>query len=243
MSALIFHPILRRGDGLLSARLRPDVAEWQRLLALAEPQRFGELGADGKFGKLTDESTRIWQRLRTLKPDGIVGPISWATIEGRPVPRRANPADLNAYRVALRAGAMLDEVERQYVVTVARGESFYGLAWKAGQGQGSRNWGAVQGVGPAGSFQHQDFHADGTPYVTAFRAYQSDDQGFQDMARILLKPNVAAALASGSLRDAVFAQHSNRYFELNPEKYLQAVARNYLTLTGSGVFEPLLEVD
>lgn len=146
--------------------------------------------------------------------------------------------DQNAYNVVKQTN--LTEGERQYVLSVARGEGFYGLGWAPGEGAGSHNWGAVQGIGPAGSFTHIDHHADGTPYHTQFKWYNNDSEGMSDMARILLKPNVRAAIRSGSLRKAVFAQHSNKYFELDPEKYLSAVLRNYGTLTKNLGWKPLL---
>ncbi len=154
----------------------------------------------------------------------------------------AKPADLRAYATAKRASAgKYTEPEIQYTLAVARGEGYYGLGWKAGEGAGSHNWGAVQGTGSAGSFQHLDHHADGTPYHTAFKAYATDDEGFLDMARILLKSNVKSILNStGSLRDAVYAQHANRYFELAPERYLAAVLKNYKKLSDGGVFNPVL---
>ena len=33
---------------------------------------------DGKFGVVTEAAVRNWQTLHDLKPDGIVGPITWA---------------------------------------------------------------------------------------------------------------------------------------------------------------------
>jgi hypothetical protein len=135
-------------------------------------------------------------------------------------------SDSKAYALAKAAAPSLTEAELQFALTVSRGEGFYGKGWK-GEGVGSKNWGAVQGTGPAGSFSNKDHHADGKAYVGKFKRYLTDEQGFLDMARILLKQNVRDALARGSLRDAVFAQHSNRYFELAPAKYLQAVLRNY----------------
>jgi hypothetical protein len=210
----------------------------------------------GIFDTETEQALMDFQSKKGLPIDGVVTPEVWAVLLGRAdfgdefgaeqgataqARGTAKPADANAYKVAQRAGAKLTEAERQYVLAVARGEGYYGLGWKPGEGAGSHNWGAVQGVGPAGSFQHLDHHADGTPYHTAFKAYHNDDEGFQDMARILLKPNVKAALnGSGSLHDAVYAQHSNHYFELDPKKYLAAVVKNYNTLAATGMFKPLL---
>ena len=141
----------------------------------------------------------------------------------------------------------LTPAEQQYLLTVSRGEGFYGLGWgnpnpltvslserfgidpKAGEG--SNNWGAEQGQGSAGSFPHVDTHADGSPYVEQYKKHRTPAEGAASVARILLKPNVRAALALGDLRGAVFAQKANRYFELDTEKYLSAVKRNYGILT------------
>lgn len=153
-------------------------------------------------------------------------------------------SDSDAFKTVQKLG--LSRPEEQYLLTVARGEGFYGLGWgnnprtlalseemgvDGKAGVGSHNWGAVQGVGPAGSFPHVDHHADGTPYIGKYRKYNTSAEGAADMASILLKPNVKAALSLGDLRGAVFAQHANKYFELNPEKYLTAVKRNYGILT------------
>lgn len=164
-------------------------------------------------------------------------------------------ADLDAYNVVKQLPD-LTEADRQYLVTVARGEGFFGRGWatpsqrtielskKVGltgfEGAGSHNWGAEQGKGDLGSFPHIDFHADGSMYVGQYAKYSNDLASSARFARILLKPNVRAALARGSLREAVFAQHSNRYFELAPEKYLAAVLSNYSKATANTGWTPLL---
>jgi len=235
----------------------PDVVKWQTIV--------GALPADGIFGPKTEAATRQYQSANKLVPDGVVGPATWGVALGtnagtlpggdvgshmqaegvsaappKPVSAPAvSNADARAYELAKRSAPTLTEPEIQYSIAVSRGETFHGRGWK-GDGVGSHNWGAVQGTGPAGSFSNKDHHADGTAYTGKFKRYQSDEQGFLDMARILLKPNVREALARGSLRDAVFAQHSNRYFELAPEKYLQAVLRNYAALTTNTGWQPLL---
>ncbi len=200
-----------------------DVSDWQKLIGIKP--------ADGKYGPASVQATRDWQKSHKLVADGVVGPNSWAVVSGgeAPAPQKNSsaPADQSAYAVAKRAAPSMPEAERQYALAVARGEGFYGLGWPQGAGAGSNNWGAVQGVGSAGSFDHVDHHADGTPYTGKFKAYKTREEGFLDMARILLKPNVQAALAKGNLHDAVFAQHANGYFELDPAKYLAAVSRNY----------------
>lgn len=148
--------------------------------------------------------------------------------------------------------------EIHYLVAVARGEGFYGKGWnrkptnpklvadtaKLGltglEGAQSKNWGAIQGVGSAGSFFHLDYHADGTPYKGRYKAYTSDQDAAADMARILLKPNVREALSRGDMYGAVQAQHANHYFELNPEAYYAAVLKNYNAIVISTGVTPIL---
>ncbi len=140
----------------------------------------------------------------------------------------------------------------------------FGIDPKAGVG--SNNWGAEQGQGTAGSFPHVDTHRDGTPYVANYKKNLTPADGAASFARTLLKPNVREALKTGvyrgviypeagrqqfnhpelegqklgRLKAAVYTQHNNRYFELAPEKYLEAVTRNYATITKNLGLEPLL---
>lgn len=124
------------------------------------------------------------------------------------------------------------------------------------EGANSNNWGAVQGSGTAGSFPHVDSgwmvpDANGNPtskhwpgsgpkvwgdYVANYKAYATPEDGFKDMARIILgggkrkaagAAEIKTAIDKGNLHDAVYAQHANGYFELGPDKYLSAVMSNY----------------
>lgn len=151
----------------------------------------------------------------------------------------------------------LTEGERQYLLTVAQGEGGFGRGWDnpsaktvaesaqfgltGHEGKDSKNWGAIQGIGSAGSFFHVDHHKDGKVYKGTFKSYRTDTDAAADIARTLLKPNVKAALAKGSLHDAVFAQHANGYFELDPNEYLVSVIRNYNQLSDSLGWKPLLK--
>lgn len=163
--------------------------------------------------------------------------------------------DANAYAVGQRAGKEmgLTEQEIQYVIAVAKGEGGFGIGWAhpsaktlelskqfgltGYEGANSNNWGAVQGTGTAGSFPHVDVHADGTPYKANYKAYATPEDAFKDMAKTILgggpirkavgAAEIKNAIARGNLHDAVYAQHANGYFELSPDKYLQAVVSNY----------------
>ena len=238
-----------------------DVKKWQGIIGVTQ---------DGAFGPATEAATKKWQSERKLVADGVVGPATWglalgtkpaATVQKTP----QSSTDVQAYEIAKKANPNLTEKERQYVLTVARGEGFYGRGWanpnaftiqesaKYGltglEGAGSNNWGAVQGTGSAGAFRHVDFHADGSSYTANYKRYATPEEGFNDMARIILKggkkgaageAKIKNAINRGSLRDAVFTQHENGYFELQPEKYLAAVLRNYGILSANIEWKKLL---
>jgi len=172
-----------------------------------------------------------------------------------------------AYDVAKRAAPDMPEKQRQYVLSVARGEGYFGLGWgnpsartiadsqhfgiTGYEGQGSNNWGAVQGSGDAGSFPHVDYHADGSRYLGYYKRYSTPEAGFLDIARTILGGGkrkaigakaIKSAINAGSLKKAVYAQHANGYFELAPAKYLAAVVKNYKTMTAKTGWPPKLSV-
>jgi hypothetical protein len=175
--------------------------------------------------------------------------------------------DQEAYAVALRAAPELPEAQRQYSLSVSRGEGGFGAGWGVKsrdqrvldfaaahgltglEGVGSNNWGAEQGSGDAGSFPHVDFHANGSMYIGQYKRWSSPEKGFLSVARTILNggkrgtvgaAEIQDAIRRGSLRDAVFAQHANGYFELAPSEYLKAVVRNYGKLADANGWERLL---
>lgn len=192
-------------------------------------------------------------------------------------------ADSDAFKVIQQVPG-LTPAEQQYGLSVFRGEGFYGLGWgnpskltidtsaqfgiDPRAGVGSNNWGAHQGLGPAGSFPHIDFgymvpDADGKPtrkhwagqgprvwgpYVAQYKKYNTPLESASDSSRLLFKPNLRQALATGiykgkqvgPLEAAVYTQHDNGYYELKPEKYLEAVKRNYSILTAALQWPALL---
>lgn len=225
-----------------------DVKHWQTIIGVK---------ADGSFGPATDAATKAWQVKHKLAPDGVVGPATWSAALGTSAPKitqktSSAPADINAYEIAKRAAPDMPEKHRQYVLTVARGEGFYGLGWEhpnaatiaksqefgltGYEGKGSNNWGADQGSGSAGSFPHVDYHADGSAYVGHYARQKTPEEGFLRMAKIILgggkkgpsgAAKIKAAIDKGNIKDAVYTQHENGYFELAPDKYLSSVLKNY----------------
>jgi Putative peptidoglycan binding domain len=135
--------------------------------------------------------------------------------------------DSEAYELSMRVAPELTEAEREYVLMVARHESYYGRAQKPPVWVGTFNWGAIQGTGPAGSFTTTDAHEDGSAYAGKFKRYNSHEEGFADLVRVLLKANVREALKEGDATAAVTFQRANRYFEAPLEKYRAALIRNY----------------
>lgn len=245
-------------DGVFGSKTEAATSGWQR---------DHKLIPDGVVGPAT-WGMALGTKEGTL-PGGTVGAHMQAegvTVLKPPVstPGVQN-GDTRAYGIAKAAGLGLTEAERQYALAVARGEGGYGASWahpsrntvelskKFGltglEGAGSNNWGAEQGSGDAGSFPHVDRHADGKPYVGKYRRYSTPERGFEGFARVLYSGNkrreegareLREAIARGSLRDAVFTQHRNGYFELAPEKYLESVLRNYAALSNNTGWTALL---
>lgn len=131
------------------------------------------------------------------------------------------------------------------------------------EGDGSNNWGAEMGQGDAGSFKHVDFgwrNPDGSPwngkgpkvwlpYIGTYRRHSTPEKGFLSVASTILgggkrgavgAKEIKDAIAKGDLKAAVYAQHANGYFELDPAKYLEAVERNYADMTSALSWQRLL---
>lgn len=258
----------------MSAPANPKAVQQALNAAGASPA----LTVDGAWGPKSQAALVAFQRTHRaadgspLVADGVAGPktlaalgLSSGTTSSTPPRPTGNPADVAAYAVAKRAAPNMPEAQRQYVLTVARGEGGYGNGWSnpsaktielskrfgltGFEGKGSNNWGAEQGSGDAGSFKHVDTHADGTPYVGTYKRWSTPEQGFLSVAKTILNggkrgdagsKEIQAAIARGDLKAAVFAQHANGYFELDPAKYLEAVERNYAALTSATGWSALL---
>lgn len=235
------------------------VKQWQGIIGVTSDGKFGpnttaatkawqsghQLAPDGVVGPQT-WAVALAQPGEPVKAPPVTSPTPQAN------------TDAAAYRVAVSAKLPLTEKEVQYALAVARGEGFYGKGWghpsqrtqedskKFGltgfEGKNSNNWGAEQGTGNAGSFPHVDYHADGKAYVGQYRKHATPEDGFRSFAKVLYSGGkrkdegaaaIRKAIAASDLHQAVLEQHANGYFELNPEKYFEAVQRNYDTLTAN----------
>lgn len=149
--------------------------------------------------------------------------------------------------------------ETQAIYGVGMLETGCGEGWKAGEGQGSHNWGAVQcckpgsdGECPAGSFMHTDHHrkSDGTmvAYQICFKSYPDDFEGAKDMIHLIFRQPGSETFQAASNGDTLgisWGMFKNHYFEgfgkddneavLNHAKSIQKYAERYATAVG----EPL----
>lgn len=134
-------------------------------------------------------------------------------------------------------------VESLFVRAVALHETSYGAGWKAGEGSGSWNMGAITTAHPDHlSFEHKDSRFDPkaghvVQYTTWFAGYPSAQAGFEALAKTVLKRNVIGSLAMNDFLGAVSAMYDNHYFlglhshesaagdDLNITDYWKAVMR------------------
>jgi peptidoglycan hydrolase-like protein with peptidoglycan-binding domain len=144
---------------------------------------------------------------------------------------------LEAKQTILRALLFLSDAQRLVVQGISLLETGY-ANWGPDplKGAGSNNMGAItdgsyrQGQ-PADStqFLHQDhrpataqeiasgdfiiLHGDKVKvYTTAFKKYPSPEEGFADVARVALKPNVNAAIVANDLYGVSSAMFANHYY-------------------------------
>ena len=67
---------------VVDAKSRPTIRRGDHGVAVKLLQKALKLDVDGIFGGKTEAAVRAWQRKRDIVPDGIVGPRTWASLEG-----------------------------------------------------------------------------------------------------------------------------------------------------------------
>jgi hypothetical protein len=129
--------------------------------------------------------------------------------------------------------------ELQYAQSVALGEGGqYGSGCYKNRQTGesycdTHNWGAAQCSQlppcPTGCVEATDTKANGTPYQACFKTYSTDEAGAAGYLRTLYggdRGGVLSLARQGRFEDAVHEQHRTRYFQLDPDRYWEAVDRN-----------------
>lgn len=152
--------------------------------------------------------------------------------------------DDDAYVMARGLLGGLTEAELQYLLAVSRHETSYGDGWKRSEeARRSNNMGAITATRDQPHFEHPDTHADGTRFISRFKTYPSKEAGLLDLALVLMKPNVRAALKSGDGNAAAAAQKANGYFEATLASYQAALARNHAQLVKGAGIAPAVKFD
>ena len=97
-------------------------------------------------------------------------------------------------------------------------ETSYGDGWKAGEGAGSNNMGAITGAGTAGSFEHKDSRPadDGSggtiEYTTKFAADTTPVEGWRRLVRTLGAAPLHAIETAPSLAAWALAMYSQDHY-------------------------------
>ncbi|HYV05486.1 MAG TPA: peptidoglycan-binding protein, partial [Blastocatellia bacterium] len=138
------HPMLRLNDGFdsTSPELRDEVKLLQELLN----QHGFSVDLDGLFGGDTETATKRFQSEQHLIDDGVVGPLTWATLEGQPPPDISgrfsttfpfnDPAltaqlnEMRKYKAFIDEGARSAGVRASLIAGIGSRESHWGLALK-----------------------------------------------------------------------------------------------------------------
>jgi predicted chitinase len=76
--AIVQLPMLRLNDGINFPQFRSDVEKLQQALGLSPPH-------DGKFGSITEDAVKLFQKNNGLVVDGIVGGDTWSALLKTPV--------------------------------------------------------------------------------------------------------------------------------------------------------------
>lgn len=137
-------------------------------------------------------------------------------------------------------GAAPSSAERLFVAALSRGESHYGK----GYGE-AKNWGSIHAKGPPcgpGSIPWTDKDAQGRPYATCMRAYDTDEAAAADVVRQLTtrRPRTWAAMRAARPLEEIAAElRAERYYEASVPLYAKMLRRNLdAILKNTGLADP-----
>jgi putative peptidoglycan binding protein/transglycosylase-like protein with SLT domain len=166
------HSLLRLNDGFdhTSSELRDEAKLLQELLN----QHGFSVAADGLFGGDTEMAVKRFQSEHHLIDDGVVGPLTWAALEGQPPPDISggfattfpfnDPAlsaqlkEMGKYKAFIEEGAKVAAVKASVIAGIGSRESHWGLILKP---PGPAGTGDAAARGPRPPFRPASLPPDG----------------------------------------------------------------------------------
>jgi len=154
----------------------------------------------------------------------------------------ASPARHRQVKVDIDAMGAFSPRQSLVVRAIGAHEGGYGAGWRrepaewAAQQVGidptsnaeaaitSKNWGAVQGTGPAGFFWYRDSHADGSKYAWKYRRYNNHAEAARSVLNTASRTDAEKlAIAAGDWPDVAAAMKAARYYEASQAAYTRAL--------------------
>ena len=239
------YPLLRLNDGedATSPDLKTDVDTLQNAL-----NKFGfEIKVDGAFSSDTEAAVRQFQMDHNLYVDGVVGPATWAALQGQPAPDPATVlsttisannasmlaqlAEAGKYRQFIQDSAQQCGLQAAVVAGIGSRESGWGLLLKPAGPEGTGDFGPRKfptafrtgGLPSDGGFGRGLMQIDFDAYDFARTGNWKDPKANISCGCSILKDNLALLGRKTSLTGAALLQASIAAYNCGAGNVLQAI--------------------